>query len=45
MARQRNVCMPAYYLNIETAGLDPDEHSIITIQELEWGSGRPKGDL
>lgn len=39
--------MPAYYLDIETTGLDPDEHSIITIQyqELERGSGRPKGDL
>lgn len=39
--------MPAYYLDIETTGLDPDEHAIITIQyqELERGTGRPQGDL
>ena len=39
--------MPAYYLDIETTGLDPATDSIITIQyqELERYTGRPRGDL
>ena len=39
--------MPAYYLDIETTGLDPATHSIITIQyqELERYTGEPVGSL
>ena len=39
--------MPAYYLDIETTGLDPTTHSIITVQyqELERYTGKPKGGL
>lgn len=39
--------MPAYYLDIETAGLDPVRDPIITIQyqELERYTGRPRGGL
>ena len=39
--------MPAYYLDIETTGLDPAADSVITIQyqELERYTGRPRGGL
>ncbi len=39
--------MPAYYLDIETTGLDPAADSIITIQyqDLERYTGRPRGGL
>lgn len=39
--------MPEYYLDIETTGLDPMRHQIITIayQRLSMVSGRVEGDL
>lgn len=39
--------MPAYYLDIETTGLDPKTDKIITIQyqELERNTGTPAGPL
>lgn len=39
--------MPAYYLDIETTGLDPKTDKIITIQyqELERNTGMPAGPL
>ena len=39
--------MGNFYLDIETTGLEPDKHKIITIQyqELERNSGRPTGEL
>ena len=39
--------MPAYYLDIETTGLEPDDNEIITIQwcELERNTGRRTGDV
>lgn len=39
--------MPAYYLDIETTGLDPAKETIITIQyqELSRYTGKPKGPL
>ena len=38
--------MVNYYFDIETTGINPQEHQIITIQyqELNW-EGKPKKDL
>lgn len=39
--------VPAYYLDMETTGLNPANHSIVTIQyqELERYTGEPTGSL